>query len=138
MATASGITYWMGTDKFYYYAGRVESLPCTVREYVFSDINRDQESQFFAGTNEGFSEIWFFYCSSNSSTIDRYVIFNYLDQAWYYGTLARTAWLDSPLRQFPQAATSGSPKINLTPGLAKSSRQVMLAGLPFGTVIIGM
>ena len=108
MATASGITYWMGTDKFYYYAGRVESLPCTVREYVFSDMNRDQEAQFFAGTNEGFSEIWFFYCSGNSSTIDRYVIFNYLDQAWYYGTLARTAWLDSPLRQFPQAATSGN------------------------------
>jgi hypothetical protein len=98
----------MGTDKFYYYAGRVESLPCTVREYVFSDINRDQEAQFFAGTNEGFSEIWFFYCSKNSSTIDRYVIFNYLDQAWYYGTLERTAWLDSPLRQFPQAATSGN------------------------------
>lgn len=108
IATASGITYWMGTDKFYYYAGRVESLPCTVREYVFSDINRDQEAQFFAGTNEGFSEIWFFYCSKNSSTIDRYVIFNYLDQAWYYGTLERTAWLDSPLRQFPQAATSGN------------------------------
>jgi len=108
IATASGITYWMGTDKFYYYAGRVETLPCTVREYVFSDINKDQEAQFFAGTNEGFSEIWFFYCSSASSVIDRYVIFNYLDQAWYYGTLSRTAWLDSPLRQYPQAATSGS------------------------------
>jgi hypothetical protein len=108
MATASGITYWMGTDKFYYYAGRVETLPCPVREYVFSDMNRDQEAQFFAGTNEGFSEIWFFYCSKNASVIDRYVIFNYLDQAWYYGTLSRTAWLDSPLRQFPQGATSSN------------------------------
>jgi hypothetical protein len=108
VATASGITYWMGTDKFYYYAGRIETLPCPVREYVFSDMNRDQEAQFFAGTNEGFSEIWFFYCSKNASVIDRYVIFNYLDQAWYYGTLSRTAWLDSPLRQFPQGATSSN------------------------------
>jgi hypothetical protein len=108
VATASGITYWMGTDKFYYYAGRVETLPCPVREYVFSDMNRDQEAQFFAGTNEGFSEIWFFYCSKNASVVDRYVIFNYLDQAWYYGTLSRTAWLDSPLRQFPQGATSNN------------------------------
>ena len=108
MATANGVTFWMGVDKFYVYSGRVETLPCSLRQYVFADINRDQEAQFFAGTNEGFSEIWWFYCSSNSNTIDRYVIFNYLDRVWYYGTLGRTAWLDSALRQYPQAATYGN------------------------------
>jgi len=105
MATAAGVIYWMGTDKFYIYSGRVETLPCSVRQYVFEDINREQQEQFFAGTNEGYSEVWWFYCSANSDVIDRYVIFNYLDRVWYYGTLNRTAWLDSPLRQFPMAAT---------------------------------
>lgn len=105
MATAAGVVYWMGTDKFYAYSGRVETLPCSVRQYVFQNINKDQEAQFFAGTNEGYSEVWWFYCSANSTVIDKYVIFNYLDRVWYYGTLSRTAWLDSPLRQYPQAAT---------------------------------
>lgn len=119
VATANGVTYWMGTDKFYVYSGRVETLPCAVRTYVFQDFNRDQAYQCFAGTNEGYSEIWFFYCSisgpngtgtiSNpNTTIDSYVIFNYLDRVWYYGKLGRTAWLDSPLRQYPQAATTGN------------------------------
>jgi hypothetical protein len=106
MATAAGSVYWMGVDKFYTYTGRVETLPCALRQYVFEDINREQQEQFFAGTNEGYSEIWWFYCSKNSNVIDRYVIFNYLDRVWYYGTLSRTAWLDSPLREFPLAATS--------------------------------
>ena len=108
MATAAGVIYWMGTDKFYMYSGRVETLPCSLRQYVFEDINRDQQEQFFAGTNEGYSEVWWFYCSANSDVIDRYIIFNYLDRVWYYGTMDRTAWLDSPLRQFPMAATSGN------------------------------
>lgn len=108
MATAAGVVYWMGVDKFYIYSGRVETLPCSVRQFVFNDINRDQEAQFNAGTNEGFSEVWWNYCSKNSTVVDRYVIFNYLDRVWYYGTLDRTAWLDSPLRQFPMAATSGN------------------------------
>jgi hypothetical protein len=108
MTTASGVTYWMGTDKFYVYSGRVETLPCTVRKYVYDDINRDQFSQIFAGTNEGYSEIWWFYCSANSSVIDRYVIYNYLEKVWYYGTMGRTAWLDSPLRDYPTAATTGN------------------------------
>jgi hypothetical protein len=105
MATANGVVYWMGVDKFYVYSGRVETLPCAVRTYIYNDINRDQFFQCFAGTNEGFSEIWWYYCSANSTTIDRYVIFNYLDRVWYYGSLERTAWLDSPLREYPQAAT---------------------------------
>jgi hypothetical protein len=108
MATAAGVVYWMGVDKFYVYSGRVETLPCAVRTYVYNNINRDQFAQCFAGTNEGFSEIWWFYCSADSNVIDRYVIFNYLDRVWYYGELGRTAWLDSPLRDFPMAATLGN------------------------------
>ena len=102
-ATANNVTYWMGTDKFYMYTGRVETLPCTLRQYVFDDINLEQSYQFFASTNEGYNEVWWFYCSSGSTTVDRYVIFNHLERTWYYGTLARTAWLDTPLRDFPTA-----------------------------------
>ena len=105
MATANGVVYWMGVDKFYVYSGRVETLPSSLRSYVYNDINRDQFSQIFAGTNEGFSEIWWYYCSANSNAIDKYVVFNYLDRVWYYGSLPRTAWLDSPLRATPMAAT---------------------------------
>ena len=104
-AVASGVTYWMGVDKFYLYNGRVQTLNCDLRRYIFNDINRYQNFQVFAGTNEGFNEVWWFYCSANSTTIDRYVIFNYAENIWYYGTMARTAWSDSGLRQYPQAAT---------------------------------
>jgi hypothetical protein len=103
-ATASNITYWMGLDKFYMYSGRVETLYCPLRQYIFGDINLQQQYQFFAGTNEGFNEIWWFYCSANSTAIDRYVIYNHLEKSWSYGNLARTAWLDTPLRDFPSAA----------------------------------
>jgi hypothetical protein len=106
VATAAGVVYWMGVDKFYMYAGRVETLPCSVRQFIFNDINNTQQAQFNAGTSEGYSEVWWHYCSKNSDTIDRYVIFNYLDRVWYYGTLDRTAWLDSPLREYPMAATT--------------------------------
>lgn len=105
VATANNITYWMGVDKFYAYTGRVETLPCSLRQFVFNDINLQQSYQFFAGTNEGYSEVWWYYCSANSTVIDRYVVYNYLDQVWYYGTLGRTAWLDSSLRQYPMGAT---------------------------------
>jgi hypothetical protein len=105
VAAANNIVYWMGIDKFYVYSGRVETLPSSLRQYVFNDINMEQSFQFFAGTNEGFSEIWWFYCSANSTAIDRYVIYNYLDKVWYYGTLARSAWLDSPLRRYPMGAS---------------------------------
>ena len=108
MATANGVVYWMGVDKFYVYSGRVETLPCSLRSYVYNDINRDQFEQVFSGTNEGFSEIWWYYCSANSDVIDKYVVFNYLDRVWYYGSMPRTAWLDSPLRNTPMAATYGS------------------------------
>lgn len=108
VATAAGVTYWMGVDKFYTYGGRVETLPCSVRKFVYNDINRNQQAQFFASTNEGYSEIWWFYCSKESDSVDRYVIYNYLDRVWYYGTLNRTAWLDSGTRNFPIATTTNN------------------------------
>jgi hypothetical protein len=103
-AVAANIVYWMGYDKFYMYSGRVETLYCPLRQYIFGDINLQQQYQFFAGTNEGFNEVWWFYCSANSTVIDRYVIYNHLEKLWSYGNLARTAWLDTPLRESPTAA----------------------------------
>jgi len=104
VTTASGVVYWMGVDKFYFYDGRVQTLPCDLRRYIFNDINQLQAEQIFAGTNEGFTEVWWFYCSAGSTTVDKYVIYNYLEKAWYYGTMARTAWLDSGIRPYPMAA----------------------------------
>lgn len=105
VTVASGIVYWMGIDKFYVYDGRVQTLNCDLRRFVFSDFNQLQREQTVCGTNEGFTEIWWFYCSANSNTIDRYVVFNYAENIWYYGTMARTAWLDSSLQTYPIAAT---------------------------------
>jgi hypothetical protein len=102
---ASGIVYWMGVDKFYSYDGRVNTLNCDLRRFVFGDLNQEQALQVFSGTNEGFNEIWWFYCSSTASAIDRYVIYNYLEKIWYYGTMSRTAWLDSGLQTVPIAAS---------------------------------
>jgi len=101
---ASGIVYWMGVDKFYSYDGRVNTLNCDLRRFVFGDLNQEQSLQVFAGTNEGFNEVWWFYCSASASAIDKYVIYNYLEKIWYYGTLSRTAWLDSGLQTVPIAA----------------------------------
>jgi hypothetical protein len=101
---ASGIVYWMGVDKFYSYDGRVNTLNCDLRRFVFQDLNQDQSLQVFAGTNEGFNEVWWFYCSATASAIDRYVIYNYQEKIWYYGTMSRTAWLDSGLQTVPIAA----------------------------------
>lgn len=105
--TVNNITYWMGTDKFYMYSGRVETLPCALRQYVFDDINLEQGYQVFGGTNEGYNEIWWYYCSANSTTVDKYIIYNHLERTWAYGSLARTAWLDSPLRASPMATGYG-------------------------------
>jgi len=105
---ASGVVYWMGVDKFYMYDGRVQTLNCDLRRYVFQDINQEQALQVFCGTSEGFNEVWWFYCSANSSTINKYVIYNYLEKVWYYGTMNRTAWLDSGLLPYPIAANYNS------------------------------
>lgn len=104
VATANNVTYWMGRDKFYVYNGRVETLPCSLRQYIFEDINKEQSFQIFSGSDEAYNEIWWFYCSGESTTINQYVIYNYLEDIWYYGSLDRTAWLDSPLRDKPMAA----------------------------------
>ena len=98
--------YWMGLDKFYAYSGRVETLPCTLRNHVFQNLNFDQLDQVVCGTNEGWNEIWWFYPTANSSVNDAYVIYNHLEKIWYYGSINRTAWLDSSLRQYPQAVGS--------------------------------
>ena len=112
VAYANGMAYWMGVDKFYKYDGRTQTLSCDLRQYIFDDINKEQYEQIFAGTNEGFNEIWWFYCSAGETEIDSYVIYNYLEPdgkggvgVWYYGSMARSAWLDSGLRDYPLSAT---------------------------------
>lgn len=102
---ASGIAFWMGKDKFYLYDGSVKTLRCDLREYIFSNINQDQYDQVFAGTNEGFNEVWWFYCSEGSTVVDSYVTYNYAEDIWAYGTMGRTAWLDTGIRNYPIAAT---------------------------------
>jgi hypothetical protein len=138
VSVVNNVTYWMGADKFYMYSGRVETLPCALRQYIYGNINLQETYQIHSGTNEGYNEIWWFYPSQTGTTssggngagtasspnvlIDRYVIYNHLERTWYYGTLngtnvrPRTAWLDSPLRAEPIAAigytannTSGVP-----------------------------
>ena len=101
---ASGVVYWMGVDKFYVYDGRIQTLNCDLRRFIFQDINLEQTEQIFCGTNEGFNEAWWFYPSAGSTLVDRYVIYNYLEKIWYYGTMSRSAWLDSGLRSYPLAA----------------------------------
>ena len=104
---ASGVSYWMGIDKFYKYDGRVQTLRCDLLRYIYNDINLQQSQQVFGSTNEGFNEVWWFYCSANSvgDKVDKYVVYNYLEDNWYYGSMERTAWLDTGLRNYPLAAT---------------------------------
>ena len=106
MASAANITYWMGKDKFYAYTGRVETLPCTLRDHVFANINLDQGDQIICGTNEEWNEVWWFYPTADSDYNNAYVIYNHLERLWYYGTIDRTAWLDTPLRADPVAANT--------------------------------
>ena len=121
MITVNNITYWMGRDRFYMYDGTVKTLPCSLKQYIFEDINQDQAYQVFAGSNEGFNEIWWFYCSIDgnggtranpNTTVDKYVIYNYLDQVWYYGTMARTAWLQTGTQPYPIAADYNNRLLN--------------------------
>jgi len=109
---ASGVVYWMGVDKFYKYDGRVQTLRCDLRQHIYGDINLGQAEQVFAGTNEGFNEVWWFYCSAGSYEVDLYVTYNYAEDVWAYGTLKRTAWLDSGLRDYPVAATYSYNLVN--------------------------
>jgi len=106
MITVNNVTYWMGRDRFYMYSGRVEVLPCSLRQYIFTDINNDQAYQVFAGSNEAYNEVWWYYVSQSSSNtvVDKYVIYNYLDRVWYYGNLNRSAWIQSGTQPYPIAA----------------------------------
>ncbi len=107
VATANNITYWMGNSKFYVYSGRVETLPCALRQYVFDDFNFVQSNQVYAGTNEKYNEVWWFYPSADSDYNNKYVIYNYLEKLWYYGDIDRTAWLDSHIQGTPWATYDG-------------------------------
>lgn len=102
-AIANNVVFWMGYDKFYFYSGRVDTLPTTLWSHVFRNFNYDRADNVVAGTNEGFNEVWWMYPSAQSNDNDSYVIYNYSEKIWYYGTIERTAWLDSGLRDHPQA-----------------------------------
>jgi len=103
VAVVNNTAYWMGHDKFYAYSGRVETLPSTLRNHVFTNLNYNQADQIICGTNEGWNEIWWFYPTANSDINNAYVVYNHLEKIWYYGTIGRTAWNDSSLREYPQA-----------------------------------
>jgi hypothetical protein len=106
MSSAANITYWMGQDKFYAYTGRVETLPCSLRNHVFANFNYGQAEQVVCGTNEQWNEIWWFYPSASADYNDSYIIYNHLERIWYYGSIERTAWLDTPLREVPTGANT--------------------------------
>jgi hypothetical protein len=121
MASAANITYWMGQDKFYAYTGRVETLPCTLRNHVFQNFNFAQSAQVVCGTNEQWNEVWWFYPTADSNYNNAYVVYNHLERIWYYGTIDRTAWLDTPLRANPLATntpvTVDGNEVTTGPGL---------------------
>jgi hypothetical protein len=106
MITVNNITYWMGVDKFYVYSGTVSPLPCTIRQYIFNNLNFSQSYQVICGHNEEYSEVWWHYPSTNSNTNDSYVIWNYADNNWYFGTMNRTGWYDTPLSSTPYGVIS--------------------------------
>ncbi len=124
---ANGVSYWMGRDKFYRYDGSVQPLRCDLRKFIFGDFNTQQYDQVTAGTNEAFNEVWWFYCSAESVQNNRYVIYNYLEDVWYYGSLGRTAWLDSGLRDFPLAATYSNNLVNHEQGVDDAETDVTTA-----------
>lgn len=139
-AAANNVSYWMGVDKFYKYSGRVDTLPCTLRSYVFDNLNYSQAYQIVSGTNEAYSEVWWFYPSAASQVNDSYVIYNYLEDIWYYGSMRRTAWLDSPLRSYPMAGFSVQTSY-LSANISASVTSItLLNGASYpddGTVTIG-
>ena len=106
VVTVNNTAYWFGHDKFYAYGGRVETLPCSIRNHVFQNLNYSQADQIISGTNEGWNEVWWFYPTADSNINNAYVIYNHLEKIWYYGTIDRTAWSDSSLREYPQALTA--------------------------------
>jgi hypothetical protein len=114
---ASGVVYWMGVDKFYMYDGRVQTLNCDLRRFIFQNINQYQNQQVYCSTVEGFNEVWWFYVSGSGTQINSYVVYNYLEKTWYYGTMGRTAWLDTTLQANPIGATYNGYLVNQESGL---------------------
>jgi len=129
---ANGVSYWMGKDKFYKYDGRTQTLRCDLRQYIFNNFNHLQTDQIFGGTVESFNEVWWFYCSADSDTIDRYVVYNYLEDIWYFGTMERTAWVDLGTLDYPVAATYEN---NLVAHETGNDDQVGLDPLPITAYI---
>ena len=123
----NGVSYWMGVGHFYKYDGRVQTLRCDLKKYIFNDLNTEQYAQVFTGLNESFGEIWWFYCSGSSTSVDKYVIYNYDQDIWYFGTLARTAWVDSGVRDFPIASTYTNNLVNHEDGLDNNEGSSVVA-----------
>jgi hypothetical protein len=152
MVTVNNVTYWMGVEKFYMYSGRVETLPCSLRQYIFEDINQNQAFEVTSGANEAYNEVWWFYVSSDSAgnQINKYVVYNYLDRVWYYGNMSRTAWLQTGIQQYPIAANylnnaiftgsiSGTTLTvtNVSSGVINLDTTLTGTGVTSGTQIIG-
>jgi hypothetical protein len=141
MVTVNNVTYWMGTEKFYMYSGRVETLPCSLRQYIFDDINQNQNYQVFAGANEGYNEVWWYYVSNGDSAdiVDKYIIYNYLDRTWYYGNLSRTSWLQTGIQQYPLAASyvPSCSFVGSIDGTTLTVTNVFSGSLTLGSVIEG-
>ena len=136
VVTVNNTAYWMGHDKFYAYGGRVETLPCTLRNHVFQNLNYEQADQIISGTNEGWNEVWWFYPTANSNVNNAYVIYNHLEKIWYYGTIDRTAWSDSSLREYPQAIT-GTYVTGSISGTTLTITAVTAGSLQVGSVLDG-
>jgi len=137
VVTVNNTAYWMGHDKFYAYGGRVETLPCTLRNHVFENLNYNQADQIVSGTNEGWNEVWWFYPTANSNINNAYVIYNHLEKIWYYGTMDRTAWSDSSLREYPQALTQTSFTGSLNNSTTLNVTAISTGSLQVGSIITG-
>ena len=137
VVTVNNTAYWIGHDKFYAYGGRVETLPCTLRNHVFENLNYNQADQIISGTNEGWNEIWWFYPTADSNVNNAYVIYNHLEKIWYYGTIDRTAWSDSSLREYPQAITATYFTGSLNNSTTLTVSAISVGILAVGSVITG-
>jgi len=136
VVVVNNTAYWFGHDKFYAYTGRVETLPCSLRNHVFQDLNYSQADQIVSGSNEGWNEVWWFYPTADSQINNAYVIYNHLEKIWYYGTIDRTAWSDSSLREYPQAVT-GTYVTGSIASTTLTVTAVSVGVLQVGSVITG-
>lgn len=106
IVSANDVVFWMGQNGFFQYDGRVIGMPCSVKDYVFNNINWDQAEKVVAGSNMSFNEVWWFYPSSNSNEVNRYVAYNYNERVWFVGELVRTYWIDRNIEDYPRAAST--------------------------------